>query len=94
MTTVKQPPYYFTAMSFFEPYIVYDSRNGREICQCSSFDDTLMMIAFDPDHRKHKRRKFILDHVVDVSSQTLEPDKQLKAQNILPDRQEEPLPAL
>jgi hypothetical protein len=69
-----------------EPFIIFDSRTGREICQCASFDDALLMISFDPDHRQWKKRKFILDQVVDVPATVLSADKQLKAQRVLPER--------
>jgi hypothetical protein len=48
------------------------------------------MISFDPDHRKWKKRKFILDQVVDVSAEVLPGDKQLKAQRVLPEREAVP----
>jgi len=73
-----------------EPFIIFDSRTGREICQCASFEDALLMISFDPDHRQWKKRKFILDHVIDVPAETLPADKQLKAQRVLPEREAVP----
>jgi len=47
----------------------------------------LLMISFDPDHRLWKKRKFILDQVVDVPATVLPSDKQLKAQRVLPERE-------
>jgi hypothetical protein len=73
-----------------EPYIIFDSLTGREICQCASWTDTLLMISFDPDHRQWKKRKYVLDQVVDVPAEVLPADKQLKAQKILPDREAVP----
>lgn len=73
-----------------EPYIIFDNRTGREICQCASFEDALLMISFDPDHRLWKKRKFILDQVVDVPATVLPSDKQLKAQRVLPEREAVP----
>ncbi len=73
-----------------EPFIIFDSSTGREICQCASFDDALLMISFDPDHRQWKKRKFILDQVVDVPATVLPCDKQLKAQRVLPEREAVP----
>jgi hypothetical protein len=73
-----------------EPFIVFDSRTGREICQCASFDDALLLISFDPDHRQWKKRKFILDHVIDVPAEVLPGDRQLKAQRVLPEREAVP----
>ena len=70
-------------MSFYNPYIIYDVRNGKEICQCSSIQDALMMVAFDPDHRKYKQRKLILDQIVDITSEKLPDDRQLSPQRIL-----------
>jgi len=70
-------------LSFFNPYIIYDVRNGREICQCSSVQDALMMVAFDTDHRRYKQRKLILDQIVDITSEKLPDDKQLSPQRIL-----------
>ena len=74
----------------YEPFIVYDKRDGREICQCGVFEDALALIAFDPDHRHWKKRKLLLDHVVDVPAEVLPADKQLKAQRVLPEREAVP----
>ena len=73
-------------------FIVVDRRDGRQICDCGSLEDAQMMLTFDPGYREIQTRKYILDQVVDVTSVGLEPDKQLRAQQILPDRQQEPLP--
>ena len=74
----------------YEPFIVYDIRDGREICQCGAFEDALAMIAFDPDHRAWKKRKLILDHVIDVAAEELPRDKELKEQRVLPEREAVP----
>jgi hypothetical protein len=70
-------------LSFSNPYIIYDTRDGREICQCASIQDALMMIEFDPNHRKYKQRQILLDQIVDVASYRMPDDKQLKGQKIL-----------
>jgi len=70
-------------MSFYNPYIVYDVRDGREICQCASIQDVMMMLAFDPDHRKYKQRQFILDQIVDIGAEKLPDDLRLNPQKIL-----------
>ena len=70
-------------MSFHNPYIIYDVRNGREICQCASVQDALMIVAFDPDHRKYKQRRLIMDQIIDVLSEKLPDDLRLNPQRIL-----------
>jgi hypothetical protein len=72
------------------PWIVFDRRDGREICQAAAWRDAVMMISFDPDHRDVRRRRLVLDQVVDVTSQVLDPDPRLPEQLVLPDRQQEP----
>lgn len=74
---------FLVSVSYFNPYIVYDVRTGREVCQCSSIQDTLMMIAFDPDHRKYKQRKLVMDQVIDVLSEKLPDDLRLEPQLVL-----------
>ena len=77
-------------MSATNPFIVYDARDGREICQCAALADAEMMVGFDPDYRRWKVRRIVLDHVVDVPSVPLPSDPQLPAQKVLPDRQQVP----
>ena len=75
---------------YLNPWIIFDRRDGRQICQTPSLSDALMMLSFDPDHRDMRRRKLVLDQVVDISSQELEPDPTLCEQLTLPDRQQQP----
>ena len=75
---------------YFNPWVIFDKRDGREICQTPLLRDAQMMVAFDPDHRDMRKRKIILDQIVDVTSQELEPDLALREQPILPDRQQQP----
>ena len=70
-------------MSFYNPYIIYDVRSGQEICQCSSIQDAMLMVSFQPNYRKYKQRKLILDQIVDITSEKLPDDRQLSPQRIL-----------
>jgi hypothetical protein len=68
-------------------YLVFDIRDGRQVCDCGSLADAQMMVGFDPHYREIRQRKLILDQVVDVSSTRMPDDKQLKEQIILPESQ-------
>jgi len=71
-------------------YIVLNEDNSV-LCHCGQEEDAQMIVSLNsgcyyrighyPDPPK----------VVNVSSQEMEPDKQLNPQNILPDRQQTPL---
>jgi hypothetical protein len=89
-------------MTNFKYYSVY-GKNGSKICDCSSIQDAIMMVQFDPDNRTYREQKFIFDQIIDVISTI---DKQLPGQlglpeskdslpfqeeNMLPDTQEVPL---
>ena len=69
-------------------YSVFDE-NGNKICDTPSVRDALMMTSFK-EGRIYKKNKALMDQVVNVESFKLEDDKQLNAQNILPDRTAEP----
>lgn len=66
-------------------YSVFDG-NGKKICDCSSITDAIMMCSFDTN-RSYRQIKILFDQVVNIFSEKLEDDKQLKPQNILPDRE-------
>ena len=72
-------------------YYVVLREDGSVICHCGEEQDAQMMVRLNP------KSYYRIDHypdppkVVNVTSQEMEPDKQLNPQNILPDRQEEPL---
>ena len=66
-------------------YIVIDIRDGRQICECGSFTDAVLMLSFDPAYRDIRQRKLILDQIVDVTSIQMPDDKRLKEQIILPE---------
>lgn len=69
-------------------YSVYDNK-GRKICDTASIQDAIMMCSFDSS-RTYTQVKIILDQIVNIPSYKMEDDKQLEAQNILPERQEVP----
>lgn len=69
-------------------YSVFD-KTGKKICDVSEIQDALMMCSFDST-RTYRQIKIISDQIVNIHSTRMEDDKQLKAQNILPDRQAEP----
>ena len=69
-------------------YSVFD-KNGKKICDTATLEDALMMCSFDST-RTYKQVKILLDQVVNIPSKRMEDDKQLKEQNILPDRTAEP----
>lgn len=75
-------------IEYTDHYSVFD-RSGNKICDSASIEDTLMMVSLG-DGRTYKKVKILLDQVVNVPSTRMEDDKQLKEQNILPDRTAEP----
>ena len=72
-------------------YYVVLNENGTVRCHCGEEQDAQMIVGLNPGSY------YRIDHypdppkVVNVTSHEMEPDKQLNPQNILPDRQEEPL---
>ena len=61
-----------------------------KICDTATLSDALLMCSFD-NTRTYRKIKIITDQIVDISSVRLDDDKQLKSQNILPDRQAIPV---
>jgi hypothetical protein len=70
-------------------YSIFD-KEGKKICDVATIDDALMMCSFD-NTRTYRQVKILMDQIVNIPSTRLEDDKQLKAQNILPDRQAIPV---
>ena len=72
-------------------YYVVLNEDGKVRCHCGEEQDAQMMVSMNPGSY------YRIDHypdppkVINVSSQEMEQDKQLNPQNILPDRQQEPL---
>ena len=66
-------------------YLVIDIRDGRQICECGSFSDAVLMLSLDPAYRDIRQRKLILDQIVDVASTRMPDDKRLREQVILPE---------
>jgi hypothetical protein len=73
----------------YSNYSVFD-KNGKKICDCSSLIDALMMCSFDST-RTYRQVKVLSDQVVNIFSERMDDDKQLKSQNILPDREAIPV---
>ena len=69
-------------------YSVYN-KNGHKICDTADVNDAILMCSFDST-RTYRQVKIIMDQVLNISSQKMEDDKQLKSQNILPERTAEP----
>lgn len=69
-----------------EYWIVKDKKTGRNICHCADINDAIMMVSFDSQNRTYSRHRFLMDQVIDVSSNI---DKQLPGQIGLPSSQEE-----
>lgn len=74
---------------YTDHYSVFD-RNGKKICDCANIQDTLMMVSMG-EQRTYKQVKILMDEVVNIASMRMEDDKQLEPQNILPERQQEPV---
>ena len=62
-------------------WVVTDKTTGTVIAHCGEERDALMMVAFDKDKRIYRKQKFIMDQVIDITSET---DKQLPGQQGLP----------
>jgi hypothetical protein len=75
-------------IEYTDHYSVFN-RNGNKICDSATLQDALLMCSFDST-RTYKQVKILMDQVVNVPSTRMEDDKQLNAQNILPDRIAEP----
>jgi hypothetical protein len=69
-------------------YSVY-TKTGTKICDTASIVDAEMMISFDKT-RFYKKNKVLVDQIVNIPYKKIEDDLQLKEQNILPDRQQDP----
>ena len=65
----------------YDYWVVTDRTTGRVICHCSAENDALMMVSFDKDKRTYRKQRFIMDQVIDITSET---DKQLPGQQGLP----------
>ena len=65
----------------YDYWVVIDKTTGRVICHCAAESDALMMVAFDKDKRTYRKQMFIMDQVIDITSET---DKQLPGQQGLP----------
>lgn len=76
-------------IEYTDHYSVF-GKNGNKICDCANIQDTLMMVSMG-EGRTYKQIKILLDQVVNIDSHRMEDDKQLNPQNILPDRQQEPV---
>jgi len=72
-------------------YYVVLNENGSVRCHCGEEQDAQMMVKMNPGSYYRIAHYPDPPKVVNVTSQEMEPDKQLNPQNILPDRQEEPL---
>ena len=64
-----------------EYWVVTDKTTGRVIAHCGEEIDALLMVSFDKDKRTYRKQKFIMDQVIDITSET---DKQLPGQQGLP----------
>ena len=65
----------------YDYWVVIDKTTGRVICHCAAESDALMMVSFDKDKRTYRKQRFIMDQVIDITSET---DKQLPGQQGLP----------
>ena len=65
----------------YDYWVVTDKTTGTVIAHCGEERDALMMVAFDKDKRIYRKQKFIMDQVIDITSET---DKQLPGQQGLP----------
>ena len=65
----------------YDYWVVTDKTTGRVICHCAAETDALMMVSFDKDKRTYRKQRFIMDQVIDITSET---DKQLPGQQGLP----------
>ena len=65
----------------YDYWVVTDKTTGRVICHCAVENDALMMVSFDKDKRTYRKQRFIMDQVIDITSET---DKQLPGQQGLP----------
>jgi hypothetical protein len=73
---------------YVDHYSVFN-KYGTKICNTATLDDALLMCSFDST-RTYRQVKIILDQVINIPSRKIDDDKQLKDQNILPDRQAVP----
>jgi hypothetical protein len=62
-------------------FVVVEKSTGRIIANCGDESDAIMLVSFDNHNRIYRKQKFILDQVIDITSDT---DKQLPGQLGLP----------
>jgi hypothetical protein len=75
-------------IEYTDHYSVFD-KTGKKICDVASIQDVMMMVSLGQG-RTYKQVKILSDQVINVPSTKMPDDKQLKAQNILPERQAVP----
>jgi hypothetical protein len=78
-------------IEYADHYSVF-GKTGNKICDIATLEDAIMMFSFDST-RTYRQIKIMMDQVVNIPSLRMEDDKQLSAQNILPERQQEPFVA-
>jgi hypothetical protein len=76
-------------IEYTDHYSVFDN-NGKKICDTATIQDAMLMVSF-AEGRTYKQVKILLDQVVNIPSTRMEDDKQLEAQNILPESMAEPV---
>lgn len=76
-------------IEYTDHYSVF-SKTGNKICDTATLEDAILMCSFDKT-RTYRQIKILMDQIVNVPSTKMEDDKQLKSQNILPDRQAIPV---
>ena len=64
-----------------EYWVVIENTTGRIIAHCGEENDAILMVAFNPHNRVHRRQRFMMDYVIDVSSIGI---KELPGQQGLP----------
>jgi hypothetical protein len=72
-------------------YYIVLNEDGSSRCHCGEERDAQMIVQLNPGCYYRIGHYPDPPKVVNVSSQEIEPDKQLNPQNILPERQQEPL---
>lgn len=71
-------------------WVVLQKTTGKVIVHCGEERDAIMMVSFDLQNRIYRKQKFIMDHVINVSSSKV---KELPGQVGLPEAKT-PLPPL
>jgi len=75
-------------IEYTDYYSVFD-KNGNKICDVASIQDVMMMVSLG-EGRTYRQIKILFDRVVNIPSTKIPDDKQLKSQNILPEREAVP----